>query len=469
MGFRIKRNSYGSIQRYKARLVANGFHQQPGLDYGETFSPVVNHSTIRLVLAISVQFNWPIRQLDVQNAFLHGYLTEEVYMRQPVGFVDPTHPHHVCKLRCSLYGLKQAPRAWFHCFSTHLLQLGFRASLADSSLFVYIHGSVRIYLLIYVDDILVTGNDPASITSLILDLGRLFSMKDLGPAHYFLGMELTRNSHGLSLTQSKYIVDLLKRTKMHEAKPVSTPAISGKRFSITDGDPLPDATEYRSVVGALQYLTLTRPDIAFAVNQVCQFMHRPTTVHWIAVKRILRYLNGTISYGLFYRPSSLHLIAYSDADYAGDPDDRRSTGGYCIFLGNNLISWSSKKQRGVSRSSTEAEYRQLAYTAATISWLRSLFQDLQLPLSLPRIWCDNISAISLAANPVFHARTRHVSVDYHFIREKVVQNELDVRYLSTVDQVADVFTKGLSAARFTLLRSKLTVYDRPVNLRGCKE
>ncbi|CAL8990669.1 unnamed protein product, partial [Prunus brigantina] len=138
---------------------------------------------------------------------------------------------------------------------------------------------------------------------------------------------------------------------MHEAKPVSTPAISGKRFSITDGDPLPDATEYRSVVGALQYLTLTRPDIAFAVNQVCQFMHRPTTVHWIAVKRILRYLNGTISHGLFYRPSSLHLIAYSDADYAGDPDDRRSTGGYCIFLGNNLISWSSKKQRGVSRSS----------------------------------------------------------------------------------------------------------------------
>ncbi|CAL8993048.1 unnamed protein product [Prunus brigantina] len=170
--FRVKRNSDGTIQRYKARLVANGFHQQPGLDYGETFSPVVNHSTIRLILALSVQFSWPVRQLDVQNAFLHGYLDEEVYMRQPVGFVDPTYPDHVCRLRRSLYGLKQAPRAWFHCFFSHLLRLGFIASQSDSSLFVYTQGSIHIYLLIYVDDILVTGSDPSRITTLISDLGR---------------------------------------------------------------------------------------------------------------------------------------------------------------------------------------------------------------------------------------------------------------------------------------------------------
>ncbi|CAL9014472.1 unnamed protein product [Prunus brigantina] len=366
--FRVKRNSDGTIQRYKARLVANGFHQQPGLDYGETFSPVVNHSTIRLILALSVQFT---------------------------------------------------PRAWFHCFSSHLLRLGFIASQSDSSLFVYTQGSIHIYLLIYVDDILVTGSDPSRITTLISDLGRQFSMKDLGPANYFLGMELVRTPSGLSITQTKYVVDLLKRVNMHEAKPV------------------------------------------------CQFMHQPTTAHWLAVKHILRYLNGTLTHGLFYSPSTLFLSAFSDADYAGNPDDRRSTGGYCVYLGTNLISWSSKKQRGVSRSSTEAEYRQLAYTAATLSWFRALFQDLHLPAPCPKLWCDNISALSLASNPVFHSRTRHVEVDYHYVRERVVRNELLVAYCSTVDQIADIFTKGLSSARFSLLRSKLPVPHRPVSLRGC--
>ncbi|XP_021803373.1 uncharacterized protein LOC110747522 [Prunus avium] len=280
-------------------------------------------------------------------------------------------------------------------------------------------------------------------------------------------MELVRTPSGLSLTQTKYVVDLLKRVNMHEAKPVPTPAISGHRLSISDGDPLPDPTEYRSTVGALQYLTLTRPDIAFAVNQVCQFMHQPTTAHWLAVKRILRYLNGTLTHGLFYSPSTLFLSAFSDADYAGNPDDRRSTGGYCVYLGTNLISWSSKKQRGVSRSSTEAEYRQLAYTAATLSWFRALFLDLHLPAPCPKLWCDNISALSLASNPVFHSRTRRVEVDYHYVRERVVRNELLVAYCSTVDQIADIFTKGLSSARFSLLRSKLPVLHRPVSLRGC--
>lgn len=282
--FRIKPNSDGSIQRYKARLVANGFHQQPGLDYGETFSPVVNHSTIRLILALSVQFQWPVRQLDVQNAFLHGSLSEEVYVHQPRGFVDPQFPHHVCRLRRSLYRLKQAPRAWFQCFSTHLEDLGFRPSTADHSLFTYIHGSTRIYLLIYVDDILVTGNNPSHIVTLIKNLGIRFSMKDLGPVHYFLGREVVRTPSGLSLSQQKYATDLLHRTKMHDAKPVPTPAVSGRRLSLQDGDPLPDPTEYHNVVGALQYLTLTRPDINFAVNQVCQFLHQLISTHCAAVK-----------------------------------------------------------------------------------------------------------------------------------------------------------------------------------------
>ena len=462
--YKIKKKSDGSIERYKARLVANGFHQQEGLDYTETFSPVVKHTTIRAVLALALHQSWPLRQLDVQNAFLHGHLTEEVYMRQPRGFEDPMFPNHVCKLHRSLYGLKQAPRAWFQRFSDYLEDLGFVGSRADYPLFTYHHNSITILLLIYVDDILLTGNSASHLLKLIADLGRFFSMKDLGRLHYFLGLEAIFTAQGLSLTQTKYALDLLQRTNMSHAKPCSSPAASGKKLAMFDGDPLPDPTEYRSVVGALQYLTLTRPDLSFAVNQACQYMHCPTTTHWTAVKRILRYIKGTFDHGIFFQPGSLCLEAFSDADYAGSPDDRRSTGGYCVYLGANLISWSAKKQSTVSRSSTESEYRQLAHMATEISWLRHLMKDLRIFLPTPIIWCDNISSISLASNPVMHARTKHLEVDYHYVWEKVVRKELDIRYICSDDQVADVFTKGLSTPRFEKLKAKLMVRQRPIIL-----
>uniref|UniRef100_A0A2N9IS10 Reverse transcriptase Ty1/copia-type domain-containing protein n=1 Tax=Fagus sylvatica TaxID=28930 RepID=A0A2N9IS10_FAGSY len=420
--FKIKKCSDGSVKRYKARLVANGFHQQEGLDYTETFSLVVKHSIIRTVLALAVHHKWPIQQLDVQNAFLHGVLSEEVYMRQTSGFNDSNYPNY---------------------------------------------GDMFIILLIYVDDILITGNNSFHISELIHNLSKLFSMKDLGPLHFFLGIEAVYKDDSLYLTQTKYTMDLLFRTKFQDAKALSSPAPSGKKLSLFDGDPLQDPTEYRSVVGALQYLTITRPDISFAVNQVCQFMHQPTTSHWTAVKCILRYLKHTPDHGLYYQPGPLHLEAYSDADYAGNPDDRHSTGGYCIYLGPNLVSWSAKKHRMVSRSSTEAEYRQLAYTATEISWFRSLFKDLGISLNIPLIWCDNISSISLASNPVFHARTKHLEVDYHYVLDKVIRNELAVNYICTLDQVADIFTKGLSFTRFKFLTSKLMVRCHPIRLWGC--
>ena len=247
-------------------------------------------------------------------------------------------------------------------------QLCFHESLADYSLFIYSRGLVLIYLLIDVDDIIITGNSPLHFYQLISHMGRLFSMKDLGLLHYFFGIKATQTSLGLHLCQSKYVTGLLGRTKFLDSKPMTTLAVSDYRLSIFDGDLLLNPTEYRSVVGALQY---------FVVNQVCQYMHRPTSTHWIAVKRILRNLKSISTHGLLYSPGSMTLQAYCDANYAGDPNDRRSTGGSCLFLGPNLISCSSKKQGGVSRSSTEAEYRQLAYTAATISWFRSIFKDLQ--------------------------------------------------------------------------------------------
>jgi len=364
--YKIKRKADGSVDRFKARLVAKGFEQQAGIDYTKTFSPVIKPATIRLLLALAVSFDWPIRQLDISNAFLHGCLTEEVYMEQPPGFVDTQHSTFVCKLHKAIYGLKQALRAWYTRLSQFLLDLGFTASLVDTSLFIHISGSIKIFLLIYVDDIIVTGTHAPLISALISRMQQEFPIKDLGPLHYFLGIQATRTSNGLHLCQSKYVADLLTRTQMQDAKPASSPCAAGSKLSKFDGETLPDYSEYRSIVGALQYCTLTRPDIAFSVNQLCQHLHHPTTAHWIAAKRVLRFLKHTSNHGLFYSTTNLQLNAFCDSDWAGNPDDRRSTSGFAVFLGDSLISWSVKKQPVVSRSSTEAEYRSLAIVTAEL-------------------------------------------------------------------------------------------------------
>jgi len=463
--YKIKQKQDGSVDRYKARLVANGYDQLGGVDFYETFSPVVKTATIRLLLALAVQFDWQIKQLDVSNAFLHGVLGEEVYMEQPQGFIHPSFPHYVCRLHKSIYGLKQAPRAWFTRLSQALLNLGFNGSQVDSSLFLYHADSVHIFLLVYVDDIILTGNHEETMNVLIAKLKVDFAMKDLGPLGYFLGIQAIRDTNGLHLRQTKYIIDLLNRTHMAESKPYRAPCTAGSKMSKYDGEVLLDPTEYRTIVGALQYVTLTRPDIAYSVNQLCRHMHVPTYVHFTAAKRVLRYLKGTLTSGLHYCKGPIHLNAYCDADWAGNPDDRRSTTGYGVFLGPNLISWSAKKQHIVSRSSTEAENRSLSLTASELFWLRMLMRELHIALPCPpTIWCDNSGALALASNPVFHARTKHIEVDIHFIREKVTNRDIQLRYLSTIEQVADIFTKGHTADRFCYVRDKLRVVP-PLSLR----
>uniref|UniRef100_A0A0A9BDA3 Uncharacterized protein n=1 Tax=Arundo donax TaxID=35708 RepID=A0A0A9BDA3_ARUDO len=466
--FKNKYHADGSLERHKARWVVRGFTQRPGLDFDQTFSPVVKPATIRTVLHLAASRNWPLHQLDVKNAFLHGELTERVYCQQPAGFVDEQHPDHVCLLRKSLYGLKQAPRAWFQRFATHLVHLGFVQSKSDSSLFMYRSGHDIAHLLLYVDDIVLSACTDGLLRRIIELLRREFAMKDLGPLHFFLGIQVRRTERGFFLSQEQYALDVLERAGMTNCKPAATPVDTKPKTSATAGTPASDPSFYRSIVGALQYLTLTRPDIAYAVQQACLHMHAPRDAHWALVKRILRYVRGTMAKCLqLRRSSSTALIAYTDADWAGCPDTRRSTSGFCVFLGDSLVSWSSKRQAVVSRSSAEAEYRGVANVAAECSWLRHLLGELHVSIDKATlVYCDNVSAVYLTANPVHHGRTKHVELDVHFVRDKVALGELRVAHVPTRHQLADVMTKGLPTALFEDFRSSLCIGDDDARTAG---
>ncbi|GJU90139.1 retrovirus-related pol polyprotein from transposon TNT 1-94 [Tanacetum coccineum] len=465
--YRIKYHADGSVERFKARVVAQGFTQIPGLDYSHTFSPVVKASTVRIVLSLAVLHRWRLHQLDVKNAFLHGHLNETVYMEQPPGFIDPQFPNHVCKLSKALYGLKQAPRAWFHRLSSFLLAHGFVCSRADTSLFVFTKDSCIMYLLVYVDDLILTGNNESLLTSFTTRLNQEFAIKDLGDLSYFLGLEVSYTNDGLFLSQAKYATDVLTRAALLDSKPVSTPLAANEVF-VTGGSLFANPTLYRSLVGALQYLTITRPDLSYAVNQASQFLHAPTDAHFQSVKRILRYVKGTITYGLiFRRPHSNSILGYSDADWARCIETRRSTYGYSIFLGGNLVSWSAKKQPTVSRSSCESEYRAMANTAAEIIWITHLLRELHaLPPDRPTLLCDNKSALFMSQNPVSHKRAKHIDLDYHFVRELVASGKLYTKFIPTKLQVADIFTKSLPRPQFEYFWSLLRLGPPPIHLRG---
>ena len=401
--FQTKYLPDGSIELLKARLVAKGYTQVPGLNYTDTFSPVIKATTVRVVLSLAMTNKWSRCQLDVKNAFLNGHLTEHVYMEQPPRYIDPRFPNHVYQLKKALYGLKQALRVWFQRFSSFLIQLGFYCSRANTSLFIFHRQFDIIYLLLYVHDIIITGNNPSLLDSFTRKLNTQFATKDLGSLNYFLGLEATSTIDGLFLSQLKYARDILTRAQLLDNKPVHTPMVVSQHLS-SDGPLFSYPTLYRSLVGALQYLTITRPDITHVVNSVNQFLHSPTEDHFLAIKRILRYVKGTLHFGLTFHPSAAlgALVAYFDADWAECPDTRRSTSGYSIYLSDNLVSWSAKKQPTVSHSSCESEYRALTLTVTELLWLMHLLQDLRISLpQQPLLLCDNKSAIFLQLQPRF--------------------------------------------------------------------
>ncbi|CAN1222790.1 Retrovirus-related Pol polyprotein from transposon TNT 1-94 [Linum grandiflorum] len=458
----------GSLERYKARLVAQGYRQEFGIDYDETFAPVAKMQTVRVLLALAAQTAWPLYQLDVKNAFLHGNLKETVYMECPPGFDKPS-PDSVCLLHRSLYGLKQAPRAWFETFQALILTSGFQQSKNDPSLFTKTTTCGITVLLLYVDDMILTGSDDQGISEICNILNSQFMLKELGELSYFLGLQVTRSAKGVFVTQQKYIDDLLTLACMADCKPCQTPMELNLKLGKDEGGLVPDPTLYRRLVGSLIYLTSTRPDLAYAVQVVSQFMATPRLPHQSAVFRILRYLQGTRDLGLFFPSSGTHAVsAHADADYAGCIDTRRSTSGWCVTFGDAFISWRCKKQDRVAKSSTEAEYRSMSDVCSEVVWLIRLLAKLGVSVPHPvSLFGDNTSAIQIAANPVFHDRTKHIETHVHYIRDLVHDDTIRLHYVTSEEQVADLLTKTVSASRHWYLSGKLMLRTHHQFEGGC--
>ncbi|KAL0418446.1 UNVERIFIED_CONTAM: Retrovirus-related Pol polyprotein from transposon RE1 [Sesamum radiatum] len=454
--YKVKLNQDGSIERYKARLVANGYTQIEGIDFFDSLSPVAKTVTVRLFIAIATARHWPILQLDVNNAFLHGHLDEEVYMVPPEGYAK-ARDGLVCCLKRSLYGLKQASRQWNIELTSKLEAFDFKQSSHDHCLFTMRTDSSFLALIVYVDDVLLTGDSLDSLSSVKHYLDDLFTIKDLGHAKFFLGLELARSTHGTFITQKKYLMDIVRDCHLEEAKPAATPLPVGIKFDASNGPALPSPDRYRRLVGRLLYLGFSRPDISFAVQQLSQFLQHPREPHWDAALHLVRYLKGSSTLGLFLGTDSpLTLSAFSDSDWASCLDTRRSVTGYCVFLGGSLVSWKTKKQATVSRSSAEAEYRSMASTVCELLWISYVLGDFGITVVSPiPFHCDNKAAIHITENPVFHERTKHLDIDCHIVCDRFKSGFILPQHISTQHQVADLFTKALPAPQFTRLMSKL--------------
>nr|CAN81940.1 hypothetical protein VITISV_007358 [Vitis vinifera] len=421
-----------------------------GSDYGDTFSPIAKIASVRLLLSMAAMRSWPLYQLDIKNVFLHRDLAEE------------GESGLVCKLRRSLYGLKQSPRVWFSHFSSVVQEFGMFRSTADHSVFYHHNSSGQcIYLVVYVDDIVITSSDQNGIQNLKQHLFTHFQTKDLGKLKYFLGIEIAQSSSGVVLSQRKYALDILEETSMLDCKPVDTPMDPNIKLIPGQEEPLRDPGRYRRLVGKLNYLTITRPDISFPISVVSQFLQSPCDSHWDAVIRILRYIKSTPGQGVLYENRGhTQVVGYTDANWAGSPTDRRSTSGYCVFIGGNLISWKSKKQDVVVRYSAEAEYRAMTLATCELIWLKHLLRELRFGKDEQmKLICDNQAALHIASNPVFHERIKHIEVDCHFIREKIASRCVATSFVNSNDQLADIFTKSLRGPRIKYICNKLGAYN----------
>ena len=404
-----------------------------------------------------------MRQFDIGTTYLNNDLTTKIYMQQPEGFIHPKHPSHVCALLKSIYGLKQSGRLWNHTFDTFLKLYDLITSDADTCMYYRLKpgNTVDLIVGIFVDDGIVCASSTQDLDAVITHLQSMFKVTH-GPMDYYVGFQVHHNplTHTIHVHQTRYITDILKRFNLDQANTVSTPADTHMPLQESLGDDdltLSSSIPYREAVGCLMYaMVLTRPDIAFAVSRVAKFTSNPRNSHWTAVKRIFRYLSSTATMGLSYfsQRSDLTLRGYCDADYAGDHDDRKSRTGYLFLLANGAVAWCSKRQGCTVDSTTEAEFVAMAESVKEAIWLRRLLHSLAFPSQVPTpIFSDNQGAIQLVKNPKFHKRTKHIETKYYLIREKYERKEIDVFYVHTKHQIANLLTKALTRESFQHLRS----------------
>ncbi|GJS99806.1 retrovirus-related pol polyprotein from transposon TNT 1-94 [Tanacetum coccineum] len=454
--YKVKLDEYGDVLKNKVRLVAKGYRQEEGIDFEESFALVARIEAIRIFIANAASKNMTIYQMDVKTAFLNGELKEEVYVSQPEGFVDPDHPTHVYRQKKELHGLKQAPRAWYDTLLRFLLDNKFSKGAVDPTLFTQKTGKRILLVQIYVDDIIFASTDPKACDIFSNEMSSKFQMSMMGQMSFFLGLQVSQNPGGIFINQSKFALEILKKFGMDSCDPVDTPMVDQLKL---DEDPLGipvDQTRFHSMVGSLMYLTASRPDLVFAVCMCARYQASPTKKHLEALKRVFRYLRGTINWGLWYpKDTAMALTAYADADHAGCQDTRRSTSGSAQFLRDKLVSWSSKKQKSTAISTTEAEYIAMSGCCAQILWMRSQLTDYDFVFNKIPLYCDNRSAIALCCNNVQHSCSKHIDIRHHFIREQVEKGVVELYFVTMDYQLADIFTKALPRERFEFLLPRL--------------
>ncbi|KAJ1519127.1 hypothetical protein ONE63_011270 [Megalurothrips usitatus] len=439
--YKIKRNCNGEVVKFKARLVAVGCAQKYGIDFQDTFAPVVRYSTLRLFFALSVKIGLQIHHVDISTAFLNGDLKEDIYMSQPDGIESI--PGKVYKLKKAVYGLKQASKCWYDKVHIVMTEMGFNQSEYEPCVYLWKDGFKLVIVALYVDDFFIFFNDSSQCDKLKSVLSVNFSTKDLGPVSECLSMKVTKSEYSIKLDQRAYCEKLLTKFGMLNSVPAKTPIEYG--LKLEKSDKCDKSIPYQEAIGGLLYLSLcTRPDIAYSVNYLSRFCNGYSKEHWKAVQRIFRYLRGTMDYGVKYSESEEDVIGYCDASFGNDCTERKSVSGYAVTLSNGAISWESRKQEVTALSSTEAEYICITHASKECMFLQGFLFELCGRYGSILLYNDNMSALKLSEHPGYHSRTKHIDVRFHYIRELCNDGKLELMHMSTKDMPADVLTKGLN-------------------------